>query len=205
MIVRRYVFQSYVILLLVVFIDRSLVYGEWYTVKRVLDGDTIVLANGTHVRYIGINAPEIDHEKQKAEPYGYTAKIFNKKLALSKRVRLEFDKERYDRYGRLLAYVFLQEEIFVNKALIDEGYAYCLPRKPNIRYNQVLMQSQRDAMSAERGLWRNWKEKEVGFCGSKQSKRFHRKTCLFGRRITKKKQNLLSKQVGCVLGGLCPL
>ena len=45
----------------------------WYTVKWVNDGDTIVLINGWRVRYIGIDAPEIDHENQKAQPYGYKA------------------------------------------------------------------------------------------------------------------------------------
>ncbi len=201
---RKNVFQTYVILLLILFIDRSLVAGEWHTVNRVQDGDTIVLANGKHVRYIGINAPEVDHEKQKAEPYGNIAKIYNQKLVLSKNVRLEFDKERYDRYGRLLAYVFLQGEIFVNKALVDAGYAYCLPRKPNIRYGYVLIRSQRNAMSTERGIWRNWKEKEVGFWGSSQSKRFHRKKCRFGKRINKKNRIFFSSKWDAFWAGYAP-
>ena len=57
----------------------------WYTVKWVNDGDTIVLANGWRVRYIGINAPEIDHENQKAQPFGYEARSFNNKLVLSQK------------------------------------------------------------------------------------------------------------------------
>ena len=78
----------------------------WYTVKWVNDGDTIVLTNGWRVRYIGTDAPEIDHENQKAQPYGYKARSFNKKLVLSQKIGLEFDEERHDRYGRLLAYIF---------------------------------------------------------------------------------------------------
>jgi micrococcal nuclease len=80
----------------------------------VNDGDTIVLANGWRVRYIGIDAPEIDYENHKSEPYGDKALSFNKKLVLSQKIGLEFDKDRHDRYGRLLAYIFLADHSFVN-------------------------------------------------------------------------------------------
>ncbi|MBW2321013.1 MAG: thermonuclease family protein, partial [Deltaproteobacteria bacterium] len=124
---------------------RPLFAHEWFHVKWVNDGDTIVLADGRHVRYIGINSPEIDHENNKAELFGYEAKKYNKTLVLSKMVRLEFDKETHDRYGRTLAYVFLGNGVFVNNAMIEQGYAYCLSRRPNIKYDQVLLRSQRDA------------------------------------------------------------
>ena len=90
-------------------------------VRLVIDGDTIILADGRHVRYIGINTPEIEHEHQKAEPYGYQAKKYNEKLVFSKMVRLQFDKERHDRFGRLLAYVFLPDGTFINQAMIVQG------------------------------------------------------------------------------------
>ena len=77
----------------------------WYRVKWVNDGDTIVLTNGQRVRYIGINTPEIAHKDQPAEPYGYAAKKYHIKLVYRKQVRLEYDRNRKDRYGRLLAYV----------------------------------------------------------------------------------------------------
>jgi endonuclease YncB( thermonuclease family) len=162
---------------------RSLLAHEWFHVKWVNDGDTIVLADGRHVRYIGINAPEIDHENKKAELFGYKAKKYNKTLVLSKMVRLEFDKQTHDRYGRTLAYVFLNNGVFVNKVMIEQGYAYCLSRRPNIKYDQVLLQSQRDAMSAKRRIWSNWKEKKARYWGSRRSKRFHYTTCAFGKRI----------------------
>ncbi|MBW2406005.1 MAG: thermonuclease family protein [Deltaproteobacteria bacterium] len=82
--------------------------------KWVHDGDTIVLTDGRYVRYIGINAPEIAHDNHKAEAFGYEAKNYNKSLVRSKTVRLEFDKEKYDRHGRLLAYVFLLNGTFIN-------------------------------------------------------------------------------------------
>ncbi len=135
---------------------RPLLAHEWYYVKQVNDGDTIVLADGRHIHYIGINAPEIDHENKKAEFFGYDAKKYNKTLVLSKMVRLEFDKKTHDRYGRILAYVFLNNGVFVNKVMIEKGYAYCLFRRPNNKHDQVLLKSQRNAMSAKRGIWRNW-------------------------------------------------
>ena len=96
----------------------------WYTVKWVNDGDTIVLTNGWRVRYIGIDAPEIDYENHKSEPYGDKALSFNKKLVLSQKIGLEFDKDRHDRYGRLLAYIFLADHSFVNSQIVG-----CLPRR----------------------------------------------------------------------------
>ena len=90
---------------------------QWFSVKWISDGDTIVLDDGRHVRYIGINAPEIAHDNHKAEPFGYEAKKYNQSLLRSQKVRLEFDKEKHDRYGRLLAYIFLSDGIFINKKM----------------------------------------------------------------------------------------
>ncbi|MDX2498082.1 MAG: thermonuclease family protein, partial [Desulfobacterales bacterium] len=75
-------------------ISASAVEQKWISVKWVSDGDTIVLGDGRHVRYIGINAPEIAHDNQKAEAFGYTAKKYNQSLVRSKKVRLEVDKEK---------------------------------------------------------------------------------------------------------------
>lgn len=153
-------------------------------VRWVNDGDTIVLADGRHVRYIGINTPEIEHEHQKAEPYGYQAKKYNEKLVFSKTVRLQFDKERYDRFGRLLAYVFLPDGTFINQAMVAQGYAYLLPQKPNIKYAKILLQTQRDAMSAKKGMWREMAEEEGGYLGNRRTKRFHTTVCPFGKKIS---------------------
>ena len=126
--IRKYIFYlSITLLSIFLFVKPSLTL-EWFYVKWVHDGDTISLTDGRHIRYIGINAPEIDHDNKKAEPFGYQAKKYNEKLVLSKRIRLDLDKEDYDRYGRLLAYVFLTDGTFVNNALIKNGYAYVLPR-----------------------------------------------------------------------------
>ena len=201
---RKYIFYSYVVFLYVLLSGWPSFAHEWFNVKWVNDGDTIVLADGRNVRYIGINAPEIDHGSKKAEPYGYKAKNYNKKMVLSTMIRLEIDKERYDQYGRLLAYIFLKDGKFVNKAMIEQGYAYLLPRRPNIRYNKVLLQSQRNAMSAKQGIWRNWKENESGYLGSRRSKRFHNKTCPFGKRIGKINKIFFSSKWDAFWAGYAP-
>jgi micrococcal nuclease len=201
---QKYILYPYVVFLYVLLSGCPSFAHEWFSVKWVNDGDTIVLADGRNVRYIGINAPEIDHGSQKAEPYGYKAKNYNKKMVLSTVIRLEIDKERYDQYGRLLAYIFLKDGKFVNKAMIEQGYAYLLPRRPNVRYNKVLLQSQRNAMSAKHGIWRNWKEKESGYLGSRRSKRFHYKTCPFGKRIGKTNKIFFPSKWDAFWAGFAP-
>ncbi|MDD5012546.1 MAG: thermonuclease family protein [Candidatus Nanoarchaeia archaeon] len=89
---------------------------ETTIVERVIDGDTIVVGNDTHVRLLGINTPE------KGEKYYNEAKNFLSMVILNKTVELRFGKERYDRYGRELAYVFYNDAN-VNLELVDEGYA----------------------------------------------------------------------------------
>ena len=177
---------------------------EWYDVKRVNDGDTIVLADGRHIRYIGINAPEIDHENKKAEFFGYAAKKFNKTLVLSKTVRLEFDKKTHDRYGRTLAYVFLNNGVFVNKLMIEKGYAYCLSGRPNTKYDRRLLQAQRNAMSAKRGIWCNWKEKQARYWGNRRSKRFHNTTCAFGKKIDRENKIVFISTWAAFWAGYAP-
>jgi micrococcal nuclease len=163
-----------------------------YAVKWVSDGDTIILKDGRHVRYIGINAPEVKHADRKAEAYGYQAKNFNAKLVYSRRVRLEFDKEKYDHFGRLLAYVFLEDDTFVNQAILEHGWAYCLPRRPNDRYESVFLNSQRYAMLKKLGLWGQFNEKRGSYIANRRSKRFHQETCPFGKK-TKERNRIIFK------------
>jgi endonuclease YncB( thermonuclease family) len=161
----------------------------WFNVQWISDGDTIVLKSGERVRYNGINAPEIAHEDhgKSAEPHGNAAKRFNIKLVKAKKVWLEFDIERRDQYGRLLAYVFLPDGKFVNAELVAGGYAYYLPGTVNKRYGKLLLKAQREAMSARKGMWRDLIENGEKYIGNRRSKRFHLKTCPFGNKI--KKQN----------------
>ncbi len=176
----------------------------WHAVRWVNDGDTIVLTNRQRVRYIGINTPEIDYENQKAQPFGYAARSFNKKLVLSQKIRLEFDKERHDRYGRLLAYIFLADRSFLNARLLQNGLAFYLYRRPNVKYNNILLKAQQDAMKSQKGLWRNWREKKETYIGNRKSRRFHLTTCLFAQNIKWENRVNFSKKWDAFGAGYAP-
>jgi micrococcal nuclease len=126
--------------------------GGKYFVKRVIDGDTILLATGEKVRYIGIDTPETKHPSKGVEFYGREAAAFNKQLVEGKWVTLEFDIERRDRYNRLLAYVYA-DGLFVNAALVEEGYAQIYTFPPNVKHAELFIRLQREARADERGLW----------------------------------------------------
>ena len=122
-------------------------------VERAVDGDTVVLVGGERVRYIGIDTPELHHPKKPVERYAREAKEFNRRLVEGKKIRLETDVERRDKYGRLLAYVFLEDGRFVNAELIKEGYAQLLTIPPNVRYVDLFTGLQKQARENKRGLW----------------------------------------------------
>ena len=153
--------------------------SEWARVKWINDGDTIILSDSRRVRYIGINTPEIAHpEKGKAgEPYANQALQHNKRLVYRKQVRLEFDREKHDHYGRLLAYVFLPDDTFVNAELLRVGLGYALPKKPNERHWKILLKAQREAMTAGKGIWKRWRKSGEKVVGNRRSKRFHELGC----------------------------
>ncbi|MGD8963638.1 MAG: thermonuclease family protein, partial [Desulfobacterales bacterium] len=138
-----------------------------YRVKWVADGDTIVLTDGSKVRYIGINAPELPREDHIGEPYADEAKRFNARLVTNKNVRLEFDIEPNDRFQRRLAYVFLKDGTFVNAEMLSQGYAYLLYVRPNVKYQSTLLAAQQAAMSTKKGIWSNWHEQSATYIGNK--------------------------------------
>ena len=126
------------------------------TVVRVVDGDTIHVRIGARVervRYIGVNAPELHHPRRGEEPGGREAARVNGDLVLGRRVRLETDVQSRDRYGRLLAYVWVGD-LMVNAELVRLGYAQVMTVPPNVRHQALLLKLQRDAREAGRGLWR---------------------------------------------------
>lgn len=125
-----------------------------YRVLEVLDGDTIILDDGreTSVRYIGIDAPEIQHKGSAGDPLAQKASRFNEELLEDGIVRLEYDEEKYDNYGRLLAYVYSGGE-FVNLELVENGLAKKFIFMPNDRYEQEIEDAQRDAKNKRAGMW----------------------------------------------------
>ena len=127
--------------LFLVFLVSSLSVGlaekDVHKVARVIDGDTIELENGERVRYIGIDTPETKHPSKPVEYYRKEADSANQSLVEGKGVRLEFDIQERDQYGRLLAYVYV-DDIFVNAWLVENGYAQVMTIPPNVRYAERL-------------------------------------------------------------------
>lgn len=150
---------------------------EIFRVRWVDDGDTVLLENGKHVRYIGIDAPEVKRGDQKGEPLGEEAAAFNRNLVSGKRVRLVFDKEASDRYGRWLAYVYLPDETLINAALLEAGFAHLLYQPPNLDRIEFFLAAQRRAMTAKRGIWKDLQERAKIYIGNRSSMRFHLPDC----------------------------
>jgi micrococcal nuclease len=200
---KRYTILT-IICVLLILLPLSSFAASWNQVKWVVDGDTVVLVDGQKVRYIGINAPELAHDDHSAEPFGEASKKFNALLVNRKKVRLEFDRERFDRYQRLLAYVFLKNATFVNAEILSNGYAYLLKHRPNLKYDEILLQAQRSAMSAKKGIWQNWKENKNTVIGNKNSHRFHLRTCLYGKRIKPQNRIVFQKKWDAYWEGYAP-
>ena len=126
------------------------------TVVRVVDGDTNHVRIGARVekvRYIGVNTPEVHHPTKGEEPGGREAAEVNRRLVEGQAVRLELDVQERDRYGRLLAYVWIGD-LMINAELLRLGYAQVMTIPPNVRYQEVFLKLQREAREAGRGLWR---------------------------------------------------
>ncbi len=123
-----------------------------YLAQRVIDGDTIVLETGERVRYIGIDTPETKHPRKPIERMGKEASAFNRRMVQGRRVRLEMDVQERDRYGRLLAYVFVGD-VHVNAALVEAGYARVMTVPPNVRHVKLFRGLEQAAREEGRGLW----------------------------------------------------
>jgi micrococcal nuclease len=121
-------------------------------VQRVVDGDTVVLAGGERVRYIGVDTPESVKPGTPVQCFGPRASSFNHGLVERRRVRLVFGVERRDAYGRLLAYVRLGGR-FVNATLVRRGLARSLTIPPNNRFAPLFHRLELRAARAARGLW----------------------------------------------------
>lgn len=124
-------------------------------VVRVVDGDTIHVQLGDRrekVRYIGMDTPESVKPGTPVQCFAKAASAANARLVDGRRVRLELDAEERDRYGRLLAYVYVGR-VFVNAELVRRGFAVQLTIPPNVRYADRFRTLARDAREHGRGLW----------------------------------------------------
>ncbi len=147
-------------------------------VAEVVDGDTVILAAGQKVRLLGIDAPELERNGRPADFLAQKAKQVLTDLAQGKQVRLEYDQLRYDRYGRILAFLILPDGTNLSRELVRQGLAHVYTVPPNMGFRGDLLAAQREAMEARRGIWREaLNQDESSYIGNKRSLIFHRPTC----------------------------
>jgi micrococcal nuclease len=128
--------------------------GTPVTIRQVASGQALEIISNTEqtsapqkVRLIGIDAPDL-----KQQPWGMEAKQQLEELVKSKSVRLEFDVEKQDQYGRSLAYLWVGNQL-ANEQLVATGYALAIPRSPNVKYQEQLQRAQESARLMGRGIW----------------------------------------------------
>ncbi|MBA2564124.1 MAG: thermonuclease family protein [Gemmatimonadetes bacterium] len=128
--------------------------GSTVVVKRVIDGDTIEVDPGGKVRLIGVDAAELGDSRDIVDSLGREATDYTRRALLGRKVRLDFDFDRRDDHGRLLAYAYLPDGTLFNEKIVEDGYAQALTRYP-FRHLDEFVSAQRQARSARRGLWKD--------------------------------------------------
>lgn len=134
-------------------------------VMRVIDGDTVeVLTDGQiqKIRYIGIDTPETVDPRKPVQCFGREASLKNKELVEGKEIKIEKDVSETDTFGRLLRYVYVGDpspstdgsgQVFVNEELVRQGYAHAATFPPDVKYQELFREAQKEAQSENRGLW----------------------------------------------------
>lgn len=133
----------------------TLDFSAEYLVTKVVDGDTIEIdMNGQtlKVRYIGIDTPEMIHSARPVGCFADEATLRNKQLVEGRKVRLVKDVSETDKYGRLLRYVY-SGDIFVNMALVNEGYAKSATYPPDVKHSKDFIEAEKVAREGYVGLW----------------------------------------------------
>ncbi len=127
--------------------------GATVRVQRAVDGDTLLLEDRSRVRLLGVDTPETKKPDWPVERFGPEAHEFTSGHVAGRHVRLEFDKERHDKYGRVLAYVYL-DDWFLNEELIRAGLGKAETKYP---YSETMKRrfraAQREAQHERRGIW----------------------------------------------------
>lgn len=151
-------------------LDLRLVDGQTVRVRKVVDGDTIVLENGLHLRYSGVNAPESGRFVKNPAPLAQEATERNRALVEGRDVRIELAREPLDMYGRALGRVFIRQpdgatEIEAGEQLVIEGLARAMNLGLDAAVWERLRAAQESAKNAKTGLW-GLSSAEQGLAGS---------------------------------------
>ena len=125
---------------------------DLYQVIRVVDGDTVELEQIGKVRLIGVDTPETVHPHKPVEYFGKEASAFTKNLLEGKKVKLEYDWEKRDKYGRTLCYLYLENGTFVNAEIIKQGYGHAYTRFP-FKHLDQFRAHEKEAREKKLGLW----------------------------------------------------
>lgn len=141
-------------------------------VEKIIDGDSFILSNRDSLRLIGVDTPE------EGEPFHDMAADFAESTLLGRVVRIEYDRERIDRYGRHLIYLFV-DTVFYNEIIIRHGLGSVYLFRENQRYADRLISAQKEARNSETGIWSLPPPPPEDYYVSPQgSYRFHRPLCL---------------------------
>lgn len=127
--------------------------AESVLVRRALDGDSLLLADGRQVRLIGINTPEHGEDGTAEQPLARDARALMTSLVANRRVALHFDPERLDRYGRTLAYAVLADGRDAQELMLKQGLAWAVAIPPNLSRLTAYQAAEREARNLRRGVW----------------------------------------------------
>lgn len=132
-----------------------------FYVSRVVDGDTIRLSAGEKVRLIGVDTPETRHPTKPVQYFGKEASLFTQGEIERRSVVLDYEANKRDKYGRLLAYVYRSpDRFFLNAEIIKQGYGFAYTRFP-FKYMEDFRQYERQAKTEGRGLWQREKKERT--------------------------------------------
>jgi len=144
--------------------DRSFEQGDQFTtihprrertIASVYDGDTVRFDNGQRARLLGINAPEIKSRYRAGQVGGTTAKKWLQQKLAGKKVLVEYDQQRLDKYQRQLVHLFLPSGEHINAAMVETGLVSSLIIPPNLRYAADLVNAEKKAQLQHKGIWAN--------------------------------------------------
>jgi len=130
-------------------------FGEKVRIKYVIDGDTVVLTDNRHIRLIGINTPELSHNKNQPSEEGAEAakEMLVQLLSNQAQIQLHYEKERLDRHGRTLAHIYLNNGLNIQAEMLKQGFAIPLRITPNLSLADCYAASSLIAKEEKRGLW----------------------------------------------------
>ena len=166
-VIKLEIWRACLTLVVILLLNTSL-FAETHLCTRVVDGDTIVVKGIGKVRLIGVDTPETKHPRKPVEYFGKEASAFTKGMVEGKKVRLEYDWQRKDKYNRTLTYVYVMTndvrdmpefknrasiELMVNAELIKQGYGHAYTRY-SFKYLEQFRKYEKEAREKKRGLWK---------------------------------------------------